>query len=81
MVTLVGHTGMNARYMGTYERSTERRVNGSPLFVKMLAGGGGYFLFRSSKLSGKWMVTNEESSGDGVRRAGSARPHRRLGPL
>ena len=40
MVTLVGHTGVQATFMGTYERSTERRVNGSPLFVKMLAGGG-----------------------------------------
>ena len=62
MVTMVGHTGINyAALMGTYERSTERRVNGSPLFVKMLASGGGHFIYRESE-SGYWMATCEEST-------------------
>ena len=61
MVTLVGHTGRQATFMGTYERSTERRVNGSPLFVKMMAGGGEHFLYRNSG-AGRWVVTDKESN-------------------
>ena len=42
-VTLDGHTGAQARYMGVYELSAVK-ANGAPRFVRRLAGGGAQYL-------------------------------------
>ena len=58
-VTLDGHTGAQAHFMGVYELSAVK-ANGAPRFVRRLAGGGAQYLFRSS--IGAWMVTDDESN-------------------
>ena len=57
-VTLDGHTGAQAGFMGVYELSAVK-ANGAPRFVRRLAGGGAQYLYRDS--GGKWMVTDDES--------------------
>ena len=59
-VTLEGHTGAQAGYMGVYELSAETD-DGAPRFVKRLANGKAHYLFRSSS-DGTWVVTPEESN-------------------
>ena len=58
-VTLEGHTGKQAGYMGVYELSAETD-DGAPRFVKRLGNGKAQYLFRSSS-DGTWVVTPEES--------------------
>ena len=58
-VTLDGHTGEQARFMGVYALS-EVRANGAPRFVKRLAGGGAHYLYRTS--GGRWGATANESA-------------------
>ena len=58
-VTLEGHTGVRAAYMGVYELSAETD-KGAPRFVKRLANGTAQYLYRNSS-DGTWMVTDDES--------------------
>ena len=58
-VTLEGHTGVRAGYMGVYELSAETD-NGAPLFVKRLANGKAQYLYLS--FTGKWAATDDESA-------------------
>ena len=59
-VTLEGHTGVQAAYMGVYELSAETDDGAPPRFVKRLANGKAQYLYRSSS-AGTWVVTNDES--------------------
>ena len=65
-VTLAGHDGVNAQYMGVYELNGEV-VHDGPLYVKS-SGAEGY-LFRNNRPTpdrlGKWMVTNDREGVDG----------------
>ena len=66
-VTLAGHNGAQAQYMGVYELNGEV-VHDGPLYVKS-SGAKGY-LFRNNNPKpdriGKWMVTDSRDSiGDG----------------
>ena len=59
-MTLDGHTGKQARYMGVFELSTVK-ANGAPRFVKQLASGAAHYLYRTSN-QGTWVVTPDESA-------------------
>ena len=62
VLTLTGHTGERAYFMGAYERSTDT-VNGFPLYAKRLEDGSKHWLFRSNIAgSGKWLVSANQSS-------------------
>ena len=59
-MTLSGHDGVKAQFMGTYDLSSEM-ANGAPLYTK--PGGGAdvrHYLYRCST-DGRWVVTNIES--------------------
>ena len=59
-VTLAGHVGKGAKYMGQFKLCAER-ANGYPCYSKRVAGGGAHWLYRSSG-GGEWMVTDAETS-------------------
>ena len=54
-VTLSGHEGLQAEYMGVYSLSKDQ-ANGAEMYVKPSKDGQKHFLFRSSD-SGKWVAT------------------------
>ena len=57
------HTGIQAYLMGSYKPSATRLVNGAPLYVKALVGGGAHYLYRGNgNREGKWLVTADERS-------------------
>ena len=54
-VTLEGHTGAKAEFMGVYSLS-HVAVNDAPYFVKRVAGGGMHFITRSNRgATGGWI--------------------------
>ena len=62
-VTLEGHTGAQAGYMGVYELSAETD-DGAPRFVKRLGNGKAQYLYRCCDVDsdvGKWATTDDES--------------------
>mmetsp|Transcript_86190 Transcript_86190/g.167037 ORF Transcript_86190/g.167037 Transcript_86190/m.167037 type:complete len:362 (+) Transcript_86190:66-1151(+) len=58
VVTLSGHKGLYAKFMGMYELDLRHLVHGYPLFKKMGMPNNPHFIYKCS-LNGKWLLTDD----------------------